>query len=97
MPWTTDAKVTGNVCATYTWHNGGDALNTCDNTINDGKYAYNNLTAFYETWYHRINAHWHTDTEVLVPVHERHAQYVLVQRAMRRRPRRPGRRQMARA
>ncbi len=63
MPWTTDAKVTGNVCFTYTWHNGGDALNTCDNTINDGKYAYNNLTAFYETWYHRINAHWHTDSE----------------------------------
>src|ERR1700722_8550329 len=23
MPWTTDAKVTGNFCATYTWHNGG--------------------------------------------------------------------------
>jgi hypothetical protein len=62
-PWTTDAKVTGNTCVTYTWSNGGDALNTCDNTINDGKYAYNNLTAFYETWYHRINAHWHTDTE----------------------------------
>jgi hypothetical protein len=63
MPWTTDAKVTGNTCIVYTWHNGGDALNTCDNTINDGKYAYNNLTAFYETWYHKINEHWHTDTE----------------------------------
>jgi len=63
MPWTTDAKVTGNACFTYTWHNGGDALNTCDNTINDGKYAYNNLTAFYETWYHRFNKSWHTDTE----------------------------------
>src|ERR1700722_3787940 len=63
MPWTTDAKVTGNFCATYTWHNGGNALNTCDNTINDGKYAYNNLTAFYETWYHRFNKSWHTDTE----------------------------------
>jgi hypothetical protein len=62
-PWTTDAKLTGNVCATYTWHKGGDALNTCDNTINDGKYAYNNLTAFYETWYHRISATWHTDSE----------------------------------
>ncbi len=62
-PWTTDAKLTGNACFTYTWHNGGDALNTCDNTINDGKYAYNNLTAFYETWYHRINKSWHTDTE----------------------------------
>ncbi len=63
MPWTTDAKLTGNVCVVYTWSNGGNALNTCDNTINDGKYAYNNLTAFYETWYHRINDHWHTDTE----------------------------------
>lgn len=62
-PWTTDAKLTGNVCATYTWHNGGDALNTCDNTINDGRYAYNNLTAFYETWYHRFSPTWHTDTE----------------------------------
>lgn len=62
-PWTTDAKLTGNVCVIYSWNNGGDELNTCDNTINDGKYAYNNLTAYYETWYHRINAHWHTDTE----------------------------------
>ncbi len=62
-PWTTDAKLTGNTCVIYTWHNGGDALNTCDNSINDSKYAYNNLTAYYETWYHRINAHWHTDTE----------------------------------
>jgi hypothetical protein len=63
MPWTTDAKLTGNTCIVFTWRNGGDALNTCDNTINDGKYAYNNLTAFYETWYHRISDHWHTDTE----------------------------------
>lgn len=63
MPWTSSAKVTGNVCVVYTWSDGGDALNTCDNTINDGKYAYNNLTAYYTTWYHRINEHWHTDTE----------------------------------
>jgi Putative beta-barrel porin-2, OmpL-like. bbp2/Carboxypeptidase regulatory-like domain len=63
MPWTTDARVTGNFCATYTWSNGGDALNTCANSVNNGKYAYNNLAAYYETWYHRINATWHTDTE----------------------------------
>jgi hypothetical protein len=62
-PWTADARLTGNVCAVYTWHHGGDALNTCDNTINNGKYGYNNLTAFYETWYHSFNPHWHTDTE----------------------------------
>jgi hypothetical protein len=62
-PWTNDARVTGNVCLVYTWHNGGDVVNTCDNTINNDKYAYNNLTAFYETWYHRFNKSWHTDTE----------------------------------
>ncbi|WP_176441877.1 TonB-dependent receptor [Granulicella rosea] len=63
MPWTTDAKLTGNFCATYTWSHGGDAVNTCANSINDGKYAYNNLSAFYETYYHRFSATWHTDTE----------------------------------
>ena len=63
MPWTTDARVTGNFCATYTWSNGGNALNTCANSVNNGKYAYNNLAAYYETWYHRISPTWHTDTE----------------------------------
>ena len=63
MPWTTDAKVTGNFCVQYTWTNGGNNLYTCANNVNDGKYAYNNLQAFYETWYHRINSSWHTDTE----------------------------------
>jgi len=63
MPWTTDAKVTGTLCATYTWSNGGNAVNTCANSLNDSKYAYNNLAAYYETWYHRINATWHTDSE----------------------------------
>jgi hypothetical protein len=64
MPWTTDAKVTGNTCVQYTWSNGGNDVYTCANSINDGKYAYNNLAAYYETWYHRINATWHTDSEV---------------------------------
>jgi hypothetical protein len=47
----------------FSWRNGGDVLNTCDNTLNNGKYSYNNLTAFYETYYHKISEHWHTDTE----------------------------------
>jgi hypothetical protein len=62
-PWTTDAKLTGNTCLVNTWNNGGDTLNTCANSLNDGKYAYNNLSAYYMTYYHRINANWHTDTE----------------------------------
>jgi hypothetical protein len=63
MPWTTDARVTGNACVVYTWSNGGNALNTCANSVNNGKYGYNNLAAYYETFYHKINANWHTDTE----------------------------------
>lgn len=62
-PWTTDAKLTGNTCIIYSGHNGGDTINVCDNSINDSKYAYNNLTAYYATYYHRISATWHTDTE----------------------------------
>jgi hypothetical protein len=62
-PWTKDVKPTATVCANYTWHKGGDALYTCANSINDGKYAYNNVQSYYETWYHKINATWHTDTE----------------------------------
>jgi hypothetical protein len=62
-PWTTDAQLTGNTCIVYTWSKGGDALNACANSINNAKYAYNNLAAYYATWYHRINKSWHTDTE----------------------------------
>lgn len=63
MPWTSRAEFTGNICVVDTWSEGGDALNTCDDTINDGRYTYNNLTAFYETWCNPINDRWHTDTE----------------------------------
>ncbi|WP_158941709.1 outer membrane beta-barrel protein [Granulicella sp. S190] len=62
-PWTKDAQSTGTACVDYTWHKGGDALYTCANSFNKGKYAYNNLQGYYETWYHKINATWHTDTE----------------------------------
>lgn len=62
-PWTKDAKPTVTACVDYTWNKGGDALYTCANSVNDGKYAYNNVQGYYETWYHRINATWHTDTE----------------------------------
>ena len=33
------------------------------NSLNDAKYAYNNLAAYYTTWYHRIGPSWHSDTE----------------------------------
>jgi hypothetical protein len=40
-----------------------DNLYLCANSINHGKYAYNNLAAYYLTWYHKINSSWHTATE----------------------------------
>ena len=61
--WTPDAKPTGTACVDYTWSKGGDALYTCANAVNSGKYKYNNLQSYYETWYHKINARFHTDTE----------------------------------
>ncbi|MGA9981649.1 MAG: TonB-dependent receptor [Candidatus Sulfotelmatobacter sp.] len=64
VPWTRpDSKPTFNTCLGYTWKEGGDNLYLCANSINDGKYAYNNLAAYYLTWYHKINSSWHTATE----------------------------------
>ncbi len=62
-PWVKGAKVTGNACAAYTWHTGGDNLYFCANSLNSAKYQYNNVSAYYLTYYHKINATWHTDTE----------------------------------
>jgi hypothetical protein len=42
----------------------GDVVYGCANSLNLGKYAYNNLDAYYLTWYHKINATWHTATEI---------------------------------
>ena len=64
MPWVKDAQATGTACVDYTWARGGDALYTCANSFNKGKYAYNNLQGYYETWYHKFNATWHADTEM---------------------------------
>jgi Putative beta-barrel porin-2, OmpL-like. bbp2/Carboxypeptidase regulatory-like domain len=64
VPWTRpDSKPTFNTCLAYSWEGGGDNLYTCANSINDSKYAYNNLAAYYLTWYHKINGSWHTATE----------------------------------
>ena len=64
--WTRpDSKPTVNFCAIYEWNNGYDNMYPCLNALNDGKYAYNNLNAIYNTWYHRFRRFpsIHTDTE----------------------------------
>ena len=62
-PWTKDVKPTFTGCVDYTWHRGTDASYTCINSLNDGKYAYNNVQSYYETWYHVITPHTHMSTE----------------------------------
>ena len=61
--WTKDATPTFTACVDYTWNKGGDASYSCINSLNKGNYAYNNVQSFYETWYHKFNSSWHTDTE----------------------------------
>ncbi len=63
-PWTRGAKLTGNFCADYQFHHGGDNFYFCANSINSAKYSYNNVSGYYLTYYHKINDTWHTDTEV---------------------------------
>ena len=62
-PWTPDAQLTGTVCVDYTFRKGGSASYTCANSFNKGNYAYNNLQSYFETYYHKFNDKWHTDTE----------------------------------
>jgi hypothetical protein len=63
-PWAKDATATLNACAGYTFSEGGDNIYVCANSINNGKYNYNNLSAYYLTWYHKFgHSKWHMDWE----------------------------------
>ena len=62
-PWVKGAKLTGDFCAAYTWTQGSNNLYFCANSVNSAKYGYNNISAYYLTYYHKLNATWHTDTE----------------------------------
>jgi hypothetical protein len=65
-PWkTSDARPTINSCVGYTWQEGLDNIYGCANSINNGHYAYNNMQAYYATWYHKFSptSHWHSATE----------------------------------
>jgi len=65
-PWVKpDARPTLNACAGYTWREGLDNIYVCDNSLNNGNYAYNNMQAYYATWYHKFSktSSWHSATE----------------------------------
>lgn len=50
-PWVgePDAKPTCNGCVIYQWQEGRDNHYVCLNSLNSGKYAYNNLQSVYYT------------------------------------------------
>jgi hypothetical protein len=62
-PWTPDAQPSATACISYTFNQGNDNVYPCVNGLNNGKYAYNNLQMFDNTWYHKFNAQWHMATE----------------------------------
>lgn len=65
-PWigAPNAKPTFNGCVAYTWQEGRDNHYACLNSLNSGKYAYNNVQSVYYTWFHKFgNSPWHTGTE----------------------------------
>jgi hypothetical protein len=62
-PWSRDAKPSATACISYTFNQGNDNVYPCVNGINNGRYGYNNLQMFDNTWYHKFNASWHMATE----------------------------------
>ena len=76
-PWISNAKLTGNVCASYTWNDGGDNLYACANSINSAKYAYNNLCGLLPHLLPQDQRHLAHRHRGLVPVRERCSQLML--------------------
>jgi hypothetical protein len=50
-------------CVIYTSNSGNDAIYPCMNGLNNEQFGWNNIQHAVATWYHKINDHWHTDTE----------------------------------
>jgi hypothetical protein len=50
-------------CVIYTTDSGRDAIYPCMNGLNKQNFGWNNIQHAVTTWYHKINEHWHTDTE----------------------------------
>ena len=62
--WTEDAKLSFIGCVSYTTESVNDNLYLCANGINDGRYAFNNLPMYDDTWYHKFGSSWHMATEM---------------------------------
>ena len=63
-PWEkTDAKFTPMACVRWTSKDNNDSIYPCVNSINNGKYAYDNIQMFVNTWSHKFNDTWNMQTE----------------------------------
>jgi hypothetical protein len=60
---TPDARPTPLVCVQWISSSNTDSFYPCINSINDGKYGYNNLQDFVATYSHKFNESWWTSTE----------------------------------
>jgi Putative beta-barrel porin-2, OmpL-like. bbp2 len=63
-PFARGATPTFTGCLRYSTSSNNDNVYACVNSVNSGKFAYNNLQSYYTTWYHRFrNPHLHMATE----------------------------------
>ena len=62
-PWARGAKPSLTACVSYTFNHGKDNVYPCASGTNSGKYAYNNVQFYVNTWYHKFNDSWHMATE----------------------------------
>jgi hypothetical protein len=64
-PWVkSERHLTPAACVIWTSDSGKDNIYPCMNGLNDGNWRWNNVQHAVITWYHKIDEHWHTDTEV---------------------------------
>jgi hypothetical protein len=63
VPGVTDAQPTLDACVRWISGSGNDNLYPCLNSLNDGKYGYNNVQSLYLTWYHKFSSSVHMGTE----------------------------------
>jgi hypothetical protein len=58
-----DTKFTPVVCVRWTAKDNNDSIYPCVNSINDGKYAYDNIQMFVVTWSHKFDDRFNMATE----------------------------------
>jgi hypothetical protein len=63
MLGTPDARPTLTACVQWNSSSNTDSFYPCINSLNDGKYGYNNLQDFVATYSHKFNDKWWTTTE----------------------------------